>query len=150
MGVKLLGEGERQVDAAVASAVLVDGAAEAAAPGGVVQSDSAVEGHPVVDEGCVQPLGSPKDAVPLLVIDLEHSLVRGAGRDRRSGHAVGLHDLAGVLEENDVLILDAYIHVVQAVAKLEFRVRLEDRHLNHVVRKLHVLQEELQWSIYYS
>ena len=102
-----------------------------------MEADASVEGHPVVHEGCVFIPGASQDTVPLLVVDLEHAGVGGSGLVRDTGDAGGLHHLAAVLVQGDMLIPDVHFHVVQAVTEFKSRVRLKKRNMDLILRHGH-------------
>ena len=132
----------RQIDAAVAAAVLVDVAAEIGSPAGVVQSVSvAEEAHPVAYEAFVVGLALLRAAadkldVPCFVVDGEDAGRRAVTCCYAAGYTVAFEFLLAVLEVDDMLFRQVYVDI--CVSKIEslgvFAVSClgEDRRAAHV------------------
>ena len=107
----------RQIDAAVAAAVLVDVAAEIGSPAGVVQSVSvAEEAHPVAYEAFVVGFAllraaSYKFDVSCLVVDGVDAGRRAVTRGNTAGHTVALELLLALFKVDHMLFRKINIYI---------------------------------------
>ena len=102
-----------QVHAAVGTVVIVDGAAEGAAPGGIMETIAAQEGHPVVDVGAVVLAGQV--AVGLLGIDAVDAGGGAAVLGNGAGDQGGGQETLAVLVQIQLLGAQVDLDVAAAV-----------------------------------
>ena len=97
------------------TACLIDGAAEAGAPAGIVETDSPVKRHPELDRACIA--FAFEHGIPLLIGKGKYAGRGGMSLGYIPGHKVRLQYLLSILIEKQVLGRQVHLRVCTSIIR---------------------------------